>query len=163
VVAQLTAWFNGLLLPVLVLAVVAAAGADGRLHMLAATLSGFAVLLQVGARAAIIALAPRSVRKRASLPRALAAHFGLAWEGASAWIESLLGVRMQFIRTDKSGRPGSVVGAVPALALSTLLLTAGFLYAADGMAVAALGAFAGAMVFAAVLELSQQLHVLRTA
>lgn len=163
IVAQLTAWFNGLLLPALVLAIVPVAGAAGRMHMLAATLAGFAILIQVAARAAIIALAPRSPRSRASLPRALAAHFGLAWEGATAWIESLLGIRMQFIRTDKSGRPGSIGGAVPALGLSALLLSAGFLYAADGLAVAALGAFAGAMVFAAVLELAKQLDVLRTA
>lgn len=161
VIAQLTAWFNGLLLPAVVLIAAAVAGTDDRMHLLAATLAGFAVLLQLGVRAAIIALAPRTERKRASLPRALAAHFGLAWEGATAWIESLLGMRMQFIRTDKSGRPGSTAAAAPALACSVLLAAAGLIFAADGMAVAALGAFTGALAFASVLELAVQLHDLR--
>jgi len=163
VVAQLTAWFNGLLLPAVVLLAVVVAGGDDRMHVLAATISGFAVLLQIGVRAAIIALAPHTARRRASLPGALAAHFGLAWEGATAWIESLLGMRMRFIRTDKSGRPGSMAAAVPALISSALLIAAGVSFAGDGMAVAAFGAFAGALAFASVLELAVQLHVLRTA
>ena len=163
VVAQLSAWFNGLLVPALVLITVALAGLGGELHTLAATLSGFALLLQVGARAAIVGLAPRTTRTHASLARALAAHFGLAWEGATAWIESLIGTRMRFIRTDKSGKPGSFTAALPPLVVSALLLVAGLTFAFEGLAVAALGAFAGALAFAAVLELATQLNVLRTA
>jgi cellulose synthase/poly-beta-1,6-N-acetylglucosamine synthase-like glycosyltransferase len=163
VVAQLTAWFNGLLLPALVLVTVALAGLDSELHVLAASLSGFALLLQIGARALIVGLAPRTARTRASLPRALAAHFGLAWEGATAWIESLIGIRIQFIRTDKSGSPGPFTAALPPIVISTLLLVAGSILAFDGLAVAALGAFAGSLAFAAVLELATQLNVLRTA
>ena len=163
VIAQLTAWFNGLLVPALLLVTVALAGLDGELHALAATLSGFALLLQVGARAAIVALAPHTARTRASLARALVAHFGLAWEGATAWIESLIGTRMQFIRTNKSCKPGSFTAALPPLVVSALLLIAGLIFAFGGLAVAALGAFAGALAFAAVLELATQLNVLRTA
>jgi hypothetical protein len=37
------------------------------------------------------------------------------------------------------------------------------MFAFEGLAVAALGAFAGALAFAAVLELATQLNVLRTA
>lgn len=163
VVAQLTAWFNGLLVPAVLLITVALARRDGELHVLAASLSGFALLLQVGARAVIIGLAPRSPRTRAPFVRALSAHFGLAWEGATAWIESLVGMPMQFVRTDKSGRPGSYSAALPPLVVSALLLLAGILFAFEGLAVAALGAFAGALAFAAVLELAAQLNVLRTA
>jgi cellulose synthase/poly-beta-1,6-N-acetylglucosamine synthase-like glycosyltransferase len=163
VVAQLTAWFNGLLVPALVLVTVALAGLDSELHVLAASLSGFALLLQIGARALIVGLAPRSARTPASLPRALAAHFGLAWEGATAWIESLIGIRMQFVRTDKTGRPGPLTAALPPMLISALLLVAGLVFAFEGLAVAALGAFAGALAFAAVLELATQLNVLRTA
>ncbi|HLU05806.1 MAG TPA: glycosyltransferase [Woeseiaceae bacterium] len=163
VVAQLTAWFNGMLVPAIVLITVALARLEGDLHVLAASLSGLALLLQVGARAVIIGLAPRPARSRASLPRALAAHFGLAWEGATAWIESLIGMRMQFIRTDKTGRPGSFSAALPPLVISALLLLAGSVFVFEGLAVAASGAFAGALAFAAVLELATQLDVLRTA
>ncbi|HEX5764426.1 MAG TPA: hypothetical protein VFY27_02590, partial [Woeseiaceae bacterium] len=53
--------------------------------------------------------------------------------------------------------------ALPPLVVSALLLVAGLMFAFQGLAVAALGAFAGALAFAAVLELATQLNVLRTA
>jgi hypothetical protein len=161
VIAQLSAWFNTLAIPVVVLAVVGIAGLEAAGHRAAATVAGATVLAQLALRALVVAMAPRSTGEPRSAVRSLAADLGLAWEGATGWLEGLVGVRLAFARTSKFELPGSIRDALPALVCAALLALAAIGLAWQGHVVGAVGAGIGALAFAAALELGRQLDTVR--
>lgn len=158
VVAQLTAWWNFLLLPALALPLLAFVPKAADAHDLALLAAAAAFPLHLLARAAVYALAPKLVEERKGLVRTFVAHLGLSWEGASAWLEALFGLRLAFQRTSKVPRTGSVRDAALPLSFAAVLTVSagGLLW--RGHVGAALASLMGALMFTAVLYLQRELQ-----
>lgn len=163
VVTQLSAWFNVLLIPTVLLALVGIAGLESAGHRAAAAVAGVTVLGQLAVRAAVLALAPSVTGEPRIALRSLQADLGLLWEGATGWLEVLAGVRLSFARTSKFDLPGSIRDGLPALTCASVLALSAIALAWQGALTAALGAGAGALAFASVLELTRQLVAMRAA
>jgi hypothetical protein len=158
---QLSAWFNTLLIPAIVLALVGIGGLEAAGHRAAATVAGATVLAQIALRALVLAMAPAIIGEPRSLARSLAADLGLAWEGATGWLEGLAGVRLGFARTSKFELPGSIRDALPALMCAGVLTLAALGLTRQEHLVGAVGAAAAALVFIAALELGRPLDAVR--
>lgn len=112
VLAQLTAWFNFLLVPALTLLATGLLPNVGPRGQAALTIAGLCVWIYLLPSCwARWACTPAPIARNpgagwSSGWKRVRAHLALAWVGAVAWIEPIIGVPLHFRITDKSGATG---------------------------------------------------------
>lgn len=161
VVAQLTAWFNFLLLPSVALLTALplqlASGASTWTLELAVVLAGLNVLFELCGKALVLRLTPDGLGRagRRAL-RVFLIHLGTSWEGAVAWWASLRG-QLPFERTSKFKSGTTHSDVVPHVVAACIFIVVALAWLSLGEVTAALGSGAASLALCGAVAARQEL------
>ncbi len=118
---QLTAWFNHLLIPFVALLVAPFLSEEIR-HSVWTVALGFIGFHSMFQFIRFLEMARRAGRPLSHGARAFAVHLSLTFDGATAWVQALLGIPKKFFKTPKQLFKTSLSGVFKMLVFPTILL-----------------------------------------